>query len=171
MRTNAKERARLTTLLNAIDGGSPPPPDVVTWLRDEVLVKPKPRGRPPSPGVSLIRGGLIARLIQGGVPRHRAIEAIAGIDPNNYYELPPCSIGTADRHLDEFRHTWVPALRRLLVASQKTAINIDALTAIASAMMPINTDAISTAMLAINTDAIASAAAKLALIQRTEDQP
>ena len=145
MKANAEERARLTTLLNAIDGGSPPPPDVVAWLRSEVQVKPI--GRPPSPEHSLVRGALIESLIRAGTPRYQAIEAVVKVDPENDHQLRPCSAGTADRHLNEFRHTWVPALRRLLVEAQKVAISTDAVTA------------------------IASAAAKLPLSQRTERQP
>jgi hypothetical protein len=131
MKATKAERARLTALLDALDTGSPPNPDVVTWLRSEVQVRAL--GRRPSPGDCLVRGALIERLIQAGTPRFQAIETVAQISFPNDHELPPCSIKRAERHLYEFRNTWVPALGRLLVESRKLAITTEAIATIKSA--------------------------------------
>lgn len=136
MKATSEERARLTALLAAIESGSPPTSDVVIWLR--IQLQGKPRGRRPSPAVALVRGAAISRLIQTGATREQATEAVANFRLPNDHELPPCSPKTADRQLDEFRKRWVPALRRLLVESQKLGITAEGIAAITSAAAKLN---------------------------------
>jgi hypothetical protein len=135
MKATKAERARLTALLDALDIGSPPHPEVVTWLRS--ALQGKRLGRPPSP-IALVRGAVIERLIQTGATRKQATEAVAEFRLPNGHELPPCSLDTAERHLDEFRNTWVPALHRLLVESQKLGITAEGIAAIESSAAKLN---------------------------------
>lgn len=135
MKATAEERAKLTALLAAIETGSPPPPEVVAWLRS--ALQGKRLGRPPSP-IALVRGAVIERLIQTGATRKQATEAVAEFRLPNSHELPPCSPDTAERHLDEFRNTWVPAMHRLIRQSQKLGITAEAIAAIESSAAKLN---------------------------------
>ena len=119
-------------LLAAIDGGHPPPPELLARLRTAVQVKR--RGRPPASVEALVRGSAIERRIQTGTSRSKAIAAVAAIERNNRLELPRCSRRTADRHLDEFRHHWIPMLRQWLVLAEGlTQQSAEGIAAIASA--------------------------------------